>query len=46
MTAGAALLFGTGADADEVGKPPAKPDDPYKLSIARAVFFGISYTYK
>lgn len=46
VTAGAALLFGTGADPDEIGKPPSKPDDPYKLSIARAVFFGVSYTYK
>jgi hypothetical protein len=46
ITAGGALLFGTGADSDEVGRAPAKPDDPYKLSIARAVFVGISYSYK
>ena len=46
VTAGGALLFGTGADTDEIGKAPSKPDDPYKLSIARAVFVGISYSYK
>jgi hypothetical protein len=46
VTAGGALLFGTGADSDEVGKAPSKPDDPYKLSIARAVFVGLSYSYK
>lgn len=46
ITAGGALLFGTGADSDEVGKAPSKPGDPYKLSIARAVFVGLSFTYK
>ena len=46
VTAGGALLFGTGADSDEVGKAPSKPDDPYKLSIARAAFVGISFSYK
>jgi hypothetical protein len=46
VTAGVALLFGTGADADEIGKAPSQPEDPYKLSIARAAFVGISYTYK
>jgi hypothetical protein len=46
VTAGGALLFGKGADLAEIGKAPAKPDDPYKLSIARAVFAGISYSYK
>jgi len=46
VTAGGALLFGTGADSDEVGRAPSKPDDPYKLSIARAVLVGISFSYK
>ncbi len=46
ITAGGALLFGTGADRDEIGKAPSTPDDPYKLSIARAVFVGLSYNYK
>jgi hypothetical protein len=46
ITAGGALLFGTGADTDEVGTAPSRPDDPYKLSIARAVFVGLSFSYK
>ena len=44
VTAGGAFLFGKGADLAEIGKAPAKPDDPYKLSIARTVFVGISYS--
>jgi hypothetical protein len=44
VTAGGAFLFGKGAELAEIGKEPAKPDDPYRLSIARAVFVGISYS--
>jgi hypothetical protein len=46
LTAGGALLFGKGADASEIGNRPARPEDPYELAIARAVFVGVSYTYK
>jgi hypothetical protein len=46
LTLGGAVLFGKGADAQELGGPPARPDDPYRLSIARAVFAGVSYNYK
>ncbi len=46
VTVGGAFLFGKGADNAEIGNTPAKPDDPYKLSIARTVFVGISYSYK
>jgi hypothetical protein len=46
LTAGGGFLFGKGADAAEIGKEPALPDDPYKLVVARTVFVGISYNYK
>lgn len=46
VTVGGAFLFGKGADAQEIGSAPVKPVDPYRLSIARTVFAGISYSYK
>ena len=46
VTVGGAFLFGKGADASEIGSAPVKPVDPYRLSIARTVFAGISYSYK
>jgi hypothetical protein len=46
IAAGGAVLFGKGAERSDIGKEPPAPDDPYKLSVARAVFVGISYNYK
>jgi hypothetical protein len=46
IAAGGAFLFGKGAERSDIGKEPPAPDDPYKLSVARAVFVGISYSYK
>jgi hypothetical protein len=46
IVAGAGLLFGKGAEAGEIGKPPAAKQDPFKLALARTVFVGISYSYK
>lgn len=46
VTAGGAYLFGTGADASEIGSKPARPDDPYRIAAARVVFVGIAYNFK
>jgi hypothetical protein len=46
IAAGGALLFGKGAERPDIGKVPPAPADPYNLSVARAVFVGISYNYK
>jgi hypothetical protein len=46
ITAGGAYLFGTGADASEIGEKPARPDDPYRIAAARALFVGIAYNFK
>jgi hypothetical protein len=45
ITAGGAVLFGRGADESEVGQPP-RANDPFRLSVARTAFVGISYNYK
>jgi hypothetical protein len=46
VTAGGGFLFGKGAGASEIGGPPARPDDPFRLSIARTAFAGISYNFR
>jgi hypothetical protein len=46
LTAGAAYLFGTGADASDIGSKPAHPEDPYRIAAARAAFVGIAYNFK
>ena len=46
IVVGAGLLFGKGAEADEIGSAPAAKEDPFKLALARTVFVGISYSYK
>jgi hypothetical protein len=46
IAAGGAFLFSKGAERADLGKEPPAPDKPYKLSVARAVFVGISYSYK
>lgn len=43
---GGGQLFGKGAEPDEIGKPPAATDDPFKLARATIWFVGISYNYK
>ncbi len=46
IVGGVGLLFGKGADAAEIGMPPAATEDPFKLAVGRTVFVGISYNYK
>lgn len=46
VAGGMGWLFGKGADAEEIGNPPAPREDPFKLAVARSVFVGITYNYK
>jgi hypothetical protein len=46
VVSGIGWLFGKGAEAEEIGKPPAAAADPFKLVVSRSLFFGISYSYK
>ena len=46
IVGGGGVLFGKGAEKDEIGKPPAASEDPFKLAVGRTVFVGISYNYK
>jgi hypothetical protein len=46
IVGGIGWLFGKGADAEAIGKPPAATADPFKLEVARSLFVGISYNYK
>ena len=46
LSAGVAVLFARGAEAGEVGQPPADSKDPFRLSVATAPFVGITYNYK
>ena len=46
IVVGAGALFGKGAEAEDIGKPPAASEDPFKLAVGRTVFVGISYNYK
>jgi hypothetical protein len=46
VVGGIGWLFGKGADAEEIGKPPAAKEDPFKLTVSRSIFVGISYSYK
>ncbi len=46
VVGGIGWLFGKGADAEDIGKPPAAKEDPFKLAVSRSLFVGISYNYK
>jgi hypothetical protein len=46
LIGGAGFLFGKGAEADEIGTPPAATADPFKLAISRTAFVGISYNFE
>jgi len=46
IAAGGGVLFGTGADADAIGKAPADATDPFQLAIGKVAFVGITYNYK
>jgi hypothetical protein len=46
VVGGIGWLFGKGADAAEIGQPPAAKEDPFKLAVSRSLFVGISYNYR
>jgi hypothetical protein len=46
VTIGGAFLFGKGAPDEQIGKPPVVSTDPFELGVTKALFIGISYSYK
>lgn len=43
---GGGQLFGKGAEPDEIGKPPAATNDPFRVARGTVWFAGIGYSYK
>jgi hypothetical protein len=46
VNGGLGILFAKGAPQEAIGRPPEDSTDPFKLSIVRAPYVGISYNYK
>jgi len=44
---GGAVMFAKGANAEDIGAPPANPDQPFTISYVKTkFFFGLSYNFK